>query len=506
MSHMGAMLRGRAGASRRRTIGIATAACAALALAAGAAPAMASLKQDLARFSDCPLSNPTVGQCAYSTTTSGEFVLGSSVVPINKTITIQGGLTPPTLVAAADGNTLSKTALSVPGGLLGIELPGNFTEVTATAELAGTGQIASQVVLPLKVKLDNLLLGGGCYIGSSSEPVALALTYGTTNPPPPNKPISGNAVLTTKDNGAILSIAGTLVDNSFSAPGASGCTILPLIGDLAVDVKEGLPAAAGKNTAIMSGTTEEVSAQIVRQMAPLPEFGRCAKAEAVTEGKKAVYHGLYLTSACTAESGERTGKYEWTAGPGAKRRFTGANAKLTLETLSGSQVVCSAGTNEGEYTGPKTETVALKLTGCAMGPKGAGASCQSSSAAAGEIQTAALQGNLDYIKENEEPATPVIGIDLKAKSGANLAVFECGGTTVSVSGSVIVPVTAIDKMVTAFKLKALAPAGHQSPEAFETGPSDTLTSTRSGGGPEQAGLTVSATSTGEEPLEIKAAL
>ena len=452
------------------------------------------------------MSNPTVGQCAYSTTTSGEFVLGSSVVPISKTITIQGGLTPPTLVAAVDGNTLSKTPLTVPGGLIGIELPGNFTEVTATAELAGTGQIASHVVLPLKVKLDNLLLGGDCYIGSSSEPVALDLTYGTTSPPPPNKPISGKATLTTKDNGAIKVITGTLVDNSFSAPGASGCTLLPLIGDLAVDVKEGLPAAAGKNTAIMTGTTEEVSAQVVRQMAPLPEFGRCAKAQSVTEGKKLVYHGLYLTSGCTTESSERTGKYEWSAGPGANRRFTGTSAKLTLETLAGAQVLCSAGTNEGEYTGPKTEAVTLKLTGCAMGPKGAGASCQTSSASPGEIQTAALQGSLDYIKENEEPATPVVGLDLKPKAGANLAVFECGGTTVSVSGSAIAPITAVDKMLKAFKVKAVASAGHQSPEAFETGPTDTLTSTRSGGGSEQAGLTVTATNTGEESLEIKAAL
>ncbi len=316
---------------------------AALAVLASAPEALASLKQDMARFSDCPISNPAVTQCVLSTTSSGEFIIGNSAVPINQTITIQGGLASTKVIPAVDGNTLSKTPLAIPGGLIGIELLGNFTQVTATAELAGPAQIGTQVVLPLKLKLDNPLLGSNCYIGSSSQPVSLHLGYGTTSPPPPNKPITGKALVTTKDGGAILSIAGTLVDNAFSSPGASGCTLLPLIGDLAVNVKEGLPAAAGKNTAIMTGTTEEANAQVVRAVAPLPDFGRCQKIAGVSEGNKLTYHGAYLTSACTTESGEHTGKYEWTPGPPPNHKFTGTSKALTLETVGGTQTPLQCG-------------------------------------------------------------------------------------------------------------------------------------------------------------------
>ena len=59
----------------------------------------------------------------------GEFTIGKRTVPINKTITLQAGLKaiPETeereLVAAENGETLSKTALYVPGGLLNILAP-----------------------------------------------------------------------------------------------------------------------------------------------------------------------------------------------------------------------------------------------------------------------------------------------------------------------------------------------------------------------------------------------
>jgi hypothetical protein len=50
-----------------------------------------------------------------------------------------------------------------------------------------------------------------------------------------------------------------IVDNTFAVPAASGCgfTFLdkPLI-TAAVNLKEGLPAAAGQNSAILSGTTK----------------------------------------------------------------------------------------------------------------------------------------------------------------------------------------------------------------------------------------------------------
>jgi hypothetical protein len=485
--------------TRKRTAAVFAIAVSGMALAASS-PADASLKQDLQRFSDCPYNAPKMVKCVYSTTTTGEFVIGKSTVPINKTVTIQGGLLPGGVLApAADGNTLSKTPLTVPGGLVGIELPGNFTEVTATAELAGQGEISTSVALPLKVKLDNLLLGGGCYVGSSSEPLFLHLVYGETKPPPPNKPIKGTIVVTTKDSGAILVLTGTLVDNSFAAPGANGCTLLPLVGDLAVNTKVGLPSAAGTNTAIMGGATEEVSSSLVRAVLPLPDLGRCLKVEPNAEGTKLVYHGGYTNASCTLESEEKLGKYEWTTGPGSAAKFKGASAAVKLEAVGKAAVTCTASTSQGEYTGPKTQKVSMVLTGCSQGPKAQSVPCQSSSASAGEIRTASLEGGMEFIKEGEGTEVPSVGVDLKPASGTSLATFECGGKAVSVGGSVIVPITALDKMATSFKLKATQTGGKQVPEEFEVGPKDTLTFNG-----EQAGITATQTSTNEELLEIKA--
>jgi hypothetical protein len=471
--------------------------------AAVASPASASLKQDFQRFSDCPYTNPVVVTCVYSTTTTGEFVIGKSTVPINQTVVIQGGLRAfGFLVPATDGNTLSKTPLEVPGGLVGIELPGDLTHVTATAELAGQGQIstgASGIALPLKVKLDNLVLGNNCYVGSEGEPVSLHLVYGTTNPPPPNKPIKGSLVVSTKDGGGILVLTGTLVDNSFAAPGATGCTLLPLVGDLAVNTKVGLPAAAGTNTAIMGGATEEANARAVKAVLPLPDIGRCLKVEPNAEGKKLVYHGEYTNSTCTLESESKEGKFEWTTGPGPKAKFAGASGVVKLESASKAVVTCTASTSEGEYTGPKTQKTSIVLTGCSQGPKAQSVPCQSSSAGTGEIRTAPLDGGMEFIKEGEASETPSVGVDLKPASGTTIAAFECGGKAVTVGGSVILPVTALDKMTAAFKLKGFGMGGKQSPEAFEVGPKDTPTYNAEG-----AGITATFTNTNEEPLEIKA--
>ena len=169
---------------------------------ASTAMAKMSAKEEFAPFADCPLE--TAALCPYATTTSGQLTIGHKTVPITKTIVLQGGLPPVTggyfeerpLLAAADGNTLSKTPLEVPGGLVGIAGLGG--EVTATAEIAGPvsgvkvsrgnliGEQGTAITLPLKVKLSNPTLGEACYVGTDAEPIVLHLTTGTTNPPPPN--------------------------------------------------------------------------------------------------------------------------------------------------------------------------------------------------------------------------------------------------------------------------------------------------------------------------------
>jgi len=383
-----------------------------------------------------------------------------------------------------------------------------------TAELAGTahlflaniGGAGPLVTLPLKTKLDNLLLGPACYIGSNSEPMVLSLTDGKTTPPAPNVPISGKSgEPVIEAEGRILGLDNnTLVDNAFAAPGANGCGgILSLVVDPSVDLKAGIPAAAGKNTAIMNGGLRQAEARIVKTEEEIPEFGHCVKVEGVAEGKVIKYNGKYSNSSCVNEAVEtlKPGKFEWSTGPGPNPKFTGTSEITILETVGKAKVKCSSGSSSGEYKTAKTETITFTFTGC---ENPALESCQSSSASPGEIHTSTLIGELGYTKDNE-PLKPLIGLDLQpAPPASDVATFECGGVQETVAGSVIGAVPIIDKMSSALTLKFAASHGIQFPQAFEEGPQDTLTTTAGTGPAEQTGLAGKTLTASEEPIEIKA--
>lgn len=274
----------------RRAIGIG----AGMAIAAAIAPAGASAID----FSQCPLSNPNVGSCFDAQVTGGQFILGNASVPISRTITLRGGVITDfetgatTWVDARDGQSLSRTPLNVPGGLLAIIVPSEipeparsalqwaidngFTGVTATAEVVRpigfsfnnyANQSGPAITLPLRVKLDNVFLGGSCYIGSAAQPINLQLTTGTTAPRSPNRPISGSTgTLTFPNDGFVVHGQGfRLVDNAFSAPAANGCGgIFSLIVNPIVNLKEGLPSPAGTNTAIQTGNFDLVDRSLAR--------------------------------------------------------------------------------------------------------------------------------------------------------------------------------------------------------------------------------------------------
>lgn len=258
-------------------------------------------KGEYAPFADCPLSNASISTCLLAKTESGEFVIGKEKVPIAKTITLQGGLIAffsgeEKFVGAEDGNTLSKTPQKVPGGLAGLvkcnEIS-NFLEriacevifengvtgVNATTELAAPatsielhtfnllGASGTALSLPLKVHLENPFLGSSCYLGSNAHPIVVEFTTGTTSPPEPNKPITGNpGELSFNEAETILTIKNNaLVNNSFPAPGAEGCGgIFSFLIDPIVNSKLGLPSAAGHNTAILKGTLQAAAAESVK--------------------------------------------------------------------------------------------------------------------------------------------------------------------------------------------------------------------------------------------------
>ncbi|MGX6446708.1 hypothetical protein ACVU7I_01350 [Patulibacter sp. S7RM1-6] len=263
----------------------ATVGAAALAAASSASAAPTGIYAD---FANCPTGNPDVASCLVSDTTGGSIKLGNQTVPINKTIRLKGGVTVDEdtfetgFVNATNGQTLSRTPLKVPGGLTGLITPpadwsqplktlfyaavnaGN--DVTATAELAGPVQFSfgnllngtgTAIELPLRVKLDNPFLGDNCYIGSSSSPVRLRLTNGTTTPPAGVAPISG----VPGELGAIEDITTlsgqSLVDNTFSVPKASGCGgVFSFAVNPIVNLKIGLPSAAGVSVARFNGNAK----------------------------------------------------------------------------------------------------------------------------------------------------------------------------------------------------------------------------------------------------------
>jgi hypothetical protein len=258
-----------------------------------AATASAAPTGEWAKFSKCPYTNPAAEFCLYAETKSGSIKIGSKTVPVVKPVILQGGLdteagflSPATVIAATDGNTLTKAAQPVPGGLTGIVAPTwwpNFIEdwfndqinegltgVTATMELAAPASsvkfnavnaltgVGSTLEMPVKVKLGNAILGSSCYLGSNSSPILLKLTTGKTTPPPPNTSISGSpGELKANETEDLLTIAGNkLVDNSFAASGANGCGgIFSFLIDPLVDSVNGTPSAAGNNTAILEGST-----------------------------------------------------------------------------------------------------------------------------------------------------------------------------------------------------------------------------------------------------------
>ncbi len=276
----------------------------ALAALAFAGSASAKLTGNYTKFAQCPYANLEVKKCIYSTTIGGEVVLGSKKVPIVNPAVLQGGYGQieesgfSKFYGASNGITLSKAPQPVPGGLAGLvnckeisnfilrtscewTFENGLTGLNSTLELARpaseiqvsennlAGEEGAALKLPIKIHLENPFLGSECYVGSSSSPIIWNLTTGTTSPPLPNKAIKGTAgEIEFLEEGRILEAKGaSLVDNAWAAPGATGCGgfLVELILNPIVNSSAGLPAVAGKNTAILKNTIFVASAAAVRK-------------------------------------------------------------------------------------------------------------------------------------------------------------------------------------------------------------------------------------------------
>ncbi|WP_018653143.1 hypothetical protein [Actinomadura flavalba] len=231
--------------------------------AVAAAPAVAAeIPSALYDDSDCPKRSELpadadlgVWQCNVSVIQGGTLKIGSIEQKITKPIklTWANGFDLETLEDQFIWGPMRAEAIQVDGGVLGI--PGSdflpLLQIHAKPELAADPAVfpddSTALRLKLKLKVQNPLLGDKCSIGSDQQPLTINLTYLTTNPPPPNKPITGQGPAPTEEDPSVL--LSTPVDNAFAAPKSSDCGPWGLLNPIA-DFRAGLPAKAGTNTAV----------------------------------------------------------------------------------------------------------------------------------------------------------------------------------------------------------------------------------------------------------------
>jgi hypothetical protein len=275
----------------------------AAALFALSAPSSATVTGAPSEFNLCPTSFVPPEQepllCSHSETTGGQLTIGNSTVTIsNNPDTVDFGtystsglgiLGVSVIVTPTNGMVFGGPAQVVPGGLLGltgelaplskpldpinqvtssIELAGPITPNTVvdptatTAFFCGTGPLfsclngpspASVITVPIKVHLHNPVLGPNCYIGSNADPIVLNL-----------QETANSAPVTSGADNALIVTGVEVEDNTFAAPGASGCGLLGVL-DPILNLKVGLPSPSGKNSALIEEDGELEAAEFICQ-------------------------------------------------------------------------------------------------------------------------------------------------------------------------------------------------------------------------------------------------
>lgn len=270
-------------------------ALAVMAILTPASPASAQTLNGIwAPFNRCPVDSPLIlasdgvssaPACIAAASPSGSIKLGNSTQTTGAT-NLQLGAT----IAAAtnifslvspSGGALVAEPVDVEGGLLGLMCPSDIplvsticaglvgselNAVTATVEPAGEPSNFSRtaalslgqpiVTLPVKVHLENPILGPNCYIGSNSDPIVL-------RPKNITRPTLSSAVGaldgTPMAGGRLVRLTGlsTQGDDSFAVPGATGCGLLGVL-NTAVNQQQGLPSPSGNNNLVLNDASSAI--------------------------------------------------------------------------------------------------------------------------------------------------------------------------------------------------------------------------------------------------------
>ena len=225
----------------------------------------------IGNFKACPTlpsgDQPANFLCVLIHIVGGELAMGNSVQVINRNI-----LVPFAEGTDSSGNTvllpgvLTASPMPVLGGIFLTPLANSATQSDPNLQLSvepvGVGIAldptgATAAIISQKIQAINPIFGKQCFVGTNHEPIVVDPTFGTTNPPPPNQPISGH-IDAIQTIGHEIVILGTAVDNAFFAPGAESCGPVHSLTKI-VDEVGGLPSPKGTNTAIFQVVVEAIS-------------------------------------------------------------------------------------------------------------------------------------------------------------------------------------------------------------------------------------------------------
>jgi hypothetical protein len=260
-----------------------------------AAPVVASAQQpqgEFAPFAQCPVRVITLTDCIATKSSAGKVTVGTRTIRLTKPVILQGGAEgggeEVTFYPAENGETLVSQSQPMPGSLnngRGLSwwpesllgwfeegLEGGQAEVTATLELAtpdaevslDTERLLTRqgiaLGLPIKIRLDNSVLGSNCRLGSGAEPIELKFTTAE------GEPVSGAAgrVSFNKEKTLTTISGGRLVDNTYAIPRASGCGgLLSYFVDPKLDEVLRLPSPPTENTAVLEGKFQDAQVPAV---------------------------------------------------------------------------------------------------------------------------------------------------------------------------------------------------------------------------------------------------
>jgi hypothetical protein len=201
--------------------------------------------------------------CLASNSTHGSITIGNLPTQTTGNNNLQaglaGGLNGPVVAPPAGALVVDPVQISTPVGTvtavtMSAGTPSNFNL------FAGISTGTPIITLPIKIQLQNPVLGPSCFIGSDQDPIVLQpvntdLSQAQIHQAGLLEPFGVNGVpnlvgpLTT-----LVSTGAVQGDDTFAVPGATGCGPNGAL-DAAVNALVGLPSPSGNNHLVLEDAT-----------------------------------------------------------------------------------------------------------------------------------------------------------------------------------------------------------------------------------------------------------